>query len=575
MYRIQQIKLRTDEPESRLKEKILKKLGRRDIVITELKIVRKSIDARNRDDICFVYTLDFEAVYRKKPKEQARLKCGGRGGLEVPGDESYHPAEPGSEELAERPVIAGFGPCGMFAALILAEAGYRPIVIERGKDADSRTEDVKAFWDNGILNTESNVQFGEGGAGTFSDGKLTTGIKDVRIKKVLEELVEAGAPADILYLAKPHVGTDILRTVVKNIRKKIIRLGGEVRFQTKLSALEISDGRLTGIKVEKPAASGRSGKPAGGPGRSGEESACTHAQTEGKPADTGTQPGAEPVTEHIPASELILGIGHSARDTFEMLKNCGVSMKQKPFSIGVRIEHPQDVIDMAQYGRLSRGYADHGGQVPGLPPADYKISWRTESGRGVYTFCMCPGGKVVMAASEAGGVVTNGMSESRRDSGTANSALLVDVRPEDFGSEDVLAGVAFQRKWEQAAFRNGGGAENRAPKTTWKEFRDGAPGAVPVTESIPDFAVEAIREAMPHLGRKLKGFDADEAVLTAVESRSSSPVRIERGEDMESSIAGLRPCGEGAGYAGGIVSAACDGIKAAEKIISRYRRPGQ
>ena len=294
MYRIQQIKLRTDEPESRLKEKILKKLGRRDIVITELKIVRKSIDARNRDDICFVYTLDFEAVYRKKPKEQARLKCGGRGGLEVPGDESYHPAEPGSEELAERPVIAGFGPCGMFAALILAEAGYRPIVIERGKDADSRTEDVKAFWDNGILNTESNVQFGEGGAGTFSDGKLTTGIKDVRIKKVLEELVEAGAPADILYLAKPQ--------------KKIIRLGGEVRFQTKLSALEISDGRLTGIKVEKTGESGGSrelactqaraeGESAVELGQFREESACTQDRTEGNgrhgdPARSGTGYGA-------------------------------------------------------------------------------------------------------------------------------------------------------------------------------------------------------------------------------------------------------------------------------------------
>lgn len=548
MYRIQQIKLRADEPESRLKDKILKKLGRRDIVITELRIVRKSIDARNRDDICYVYTLDFEAVYKKKPKEQARLKCGGRGGLEAPEEAAYHGVRPGGEKLPERPVIAGFGPCGMFAALILAEAGYRPIVIERGKDADARAEDVDRFWETGNLNPESNVQFGEGGAGTFSDGKLTTGIKDVRIRKVLEELVEAGAPGDILYLAKPHVGTDILRAVVKNIRKKIISLGGEVRFQTKLAALSVSEGRLTGIELEK---TGESGSGAGERAESGRLQAA----------------------EYLPVSELILAVGHSARDTFEMLRGAGISMKQKPFSIGVRIEHSQDVIDMAQYGRLSRGYADHFTAAPGLPPADYKLSWRTESGRGVYTFCMCPGGRVVMAASERGGVVTNGMSESRRDSGVANSALLVDVRPEDFGSDDVLAGVEFQRKWERAAFKNGGGAENRAPRTTWKEFRDGGAGAKAVTESIPEFAAEAIREAMPHLGRKLKGFDADEAVLTAVESRSSSPVRIERGEDMESSVSGLRPCGEGAGYAGGIVSAACDGIKAAEKIIERYGRP--
>lgn len=548
MYRIQQIKLRADEPESRLKDKILKKLGRRDIVITELRIVRKSIDARNRDDICYVYTLDFEAVYKKKPKEQARLKCGGRGGLEVPENAAYHGVTPGGEKLSERPVIAGFGPCGMFAALILAEAGYRPIVIERGKDADARAEDVDRFWKTGDLDPESNVQFGEGGAGTFSDGKLTTGIKDVRIRKVLEELVEAGAPEDILYLAKPHVGTDILRAVVKNIRKKIISLGGEVRFQTKLAALSVSEGRLTGIELEK---TGESGSGAGEKAEQGQAQAA----------------------EYLPVSELILAVGHSARDTFEVLRSAGISMKQKPFSIGVRIEHSQDVIDMAQYGRLSRGYADHFTAAPGLPPADYKLSWRTESGRGVYTFCMCPGGRVVMAASERGGVVTNGMSESRRDSGVANSALLVDVRPEDFGSEDVLAGVEFQRKWERAAFKNGGGAENRAPRTTWKEFRDGGAGAKAVTESIPEFAAEAIREAMPHLGRKLKGFDADEAVLTAVESRSSSPVRIERGEDMESSVSGMRPCGEGAGYAGGIVSAACDGIKAAEKIIERYERP--
>ncbi len=532
MYRIHQIKLRPGEPESHLKEKILKRIGRKDILITDIHIVRKSIDARRKDDIFWVYSVDFQAGYKKRPEETARLSTGGKGGVEISPELSFHMPLSGDQPLEERPVIAGFGPCGMFAALILAEAGYRPMVLERGKDADSRAEDVARFWNEGKLDPESNVQFGEGGAGTFSDGKLTTGIRDVRIRKVLEELVEAGAPEDILYLAKPHIGTDILRRVVKNIRGKVIGLGGDVMFCSRLERLEIEDGRLTAVGVV----------------REGRE-------------------------EVIRASELILATGHSARDTFRMLRDAGIAMEQKPFSIGVRIEHSQELIDMAQYGRLSRGYADHRGESTDLLPADYKLSRRLENGRGVYTFCMCPGGKVVMAASEKESVVTNGMSESRRDSGTANSALLVDVRTEDFGSDDVLAGVEFQRRWEHAAFKMGGRCENRAPQTYWRDFRDNTDKGSPVIESLPDFAVEAIREAVPIFGRKLKGFDSDDALLTAVESRSSSPVRILRDENMECSVAGIRPCGEGAGHAGGIMSAACDGIKAAEKIISKYAKP--
>lgn len=430
----------------------------------------------------------------------------------------YREAEAGAEPLLHRPVIIGFGPCGMFAALTLARRGYKPIVIERGAEVSQRVKDVEKFWTEGILNPESNVQFGEGGAGTFSDGKLTTGIKDPRIRKVLEDFVRAGADPDILYKQRPHIGTDVLRTVVKNIREEIIGLGGEVRFNTRFVEVKTKNKNVKSVVVES-----------GG------------------------------VREEIPTEDAVLAVGHSARDTFRYLAGRGIKMQQKPFSIGVRIEHPQEMIDRSQYG-----------STKGLPPADYKLAYHCENGRGVYTFCMCPGGEVVVASSQEGGIVTNGMSNRARNSGTANSGLLVDVRCEDFGSPHPLAGIEFQEKYEKLAFEMAGNTYI-APKTTWGEFRDGKEGAAAVIGSLPAFAVDSIREAMPVLGSKLKGFDREDAVMTAVETRSSSPVRFARNEKMEGTFGGFYPAGEGAGYAGGIMSAACDGMKAAEKIIGKYR----
>lgn len=406
----------------------------------------------------------------------------------------------------------------MFAGLTLARRGLKPLIIERGAAIEQRVSDVEKFWEEGVLNTESNVQFGEGGAGTFSDGKLTTGIKDLRIRKVLTDFVKAGADPDILYKQRAHIGTDVLRTVVKNIRQEIIRLGGEVRFNTRFVEVKTKNKCVKSIVVV-------------GDGRE----------------------------EEIFTEDVVLAIGHSARDTFRYLAGRGIKMQQKPFSIGVRIEHPQALIDKAQYG-----------DAEGLPPADYKLSYHCANGRGVYTFCMCPGGQVVVASSQEGGVVTNGMSNRARNSGTANSGLLVDVRCEDFGSPSPLAGIEFQEKYEKLAFELGG-RNYKAPRTTWGEFRDGGESAAAVAGSLPDFAVESIKEAMPHLGRKLSGFDDDDAVLTAVETRSSSPVRFARNENMEGTFGGFYPAGEGAGYAGGIMSAACDGIKAAEKIIGKYK----
>lgn len=535
MYRIHQIKLALDEPQEKIPEKILKKIGGRDFFIKEWEIVKESIDARDKNHIVRVYSVDFNVASRKNPKKNLRLPSAGKLRLEIAPDMRYVPAEPaeGAAPLAARPVVVGLGPAGLFCGLILAQAGYRPLILERGKDVDRRHEDVDRFWSHGVLNPDSNVQFGEGGAGTFSDGKLTTGIKDVRIRKVLEEMVAAGAPKDILYKQRPHIGTDLLRIVVKNIRQEIIRLGGEVRFSTRMEAVHCGNGSVQSITIRD-------------------------LQNDG-------------LTE-LPCQALVLAVGHSARDTFRMLHESGIAMEQKPFSIGVRIEHPQDLIDISQYGRPGRQL--------GLPPAEYKINYRCASGgqgpaagRGVYTFCMCPGGQVIVASSREGGVVTNGMSYHDRDSGIANSALLCDVRTDDFGSSDVLAGVAFQEKYEHLAFeagrrQNPDGKPYSPPQTTWGRLRDGL--APEVEACLPAFAVAAFREAMPQLGRKLHGFDAEDAVMTAVETRSSSPVRILRGETYESAAGGLYPCGEGAGYAGGITSAAVDGIRVAEAIIKAY-----
>ena len=488
---------------------------------SNIEIIRESIDARRKPDVKAVYTLDFDYP------GQLPLPEGGRQEYEAPrafpsgaargtGAKQGIGAEQGTG--AARPVIVGFGPCGIFAALILAEAGLAPIVLERGKPAEERFRDVQRFWEQGILDPESNVQFGEGGAGAFSDGKLTTGIRDVRIRKVLREFTDAGADPAILYQQRPHIGTDKLRQIIPAIRRRIEDAGGEVRFGTKLTGLETEDGKLTGVRTV----------------RSGQ-------------------------TERIPARHLVLAIGHSARDTFRMLQETGLDMEQKPFSIGVRIEHPQEQIDRAQYGDPALA------EIFG--PASYKLHYRCQNGRGVYTFCMCPGGQVINASSEEGGAVTNGMSESKRDSGTANSGLLVDVRTSDFPGEDPLAGVELQRRYERLAREMGRDQKGGLPRTVYGRFPQPDD---PVRQCLPAFAAEAIEEAMPHLGRMLEGFDDEQAVMTAVETRSSSPVRILRGDDMQTKIRGVIPAGEGPGYAGGIMSAAVDGIRAAEQIIREY-----
>ncbi len=520
MLRITELKLPLGGTEEQLRKRAARALGIPKEEILRLKIFRRSLDARKKDQIHFVYVVDAEVADEKKILAKQK-------NISVTPKLSYaFPA--GEAECHNRPVVIGFGPGGMFAALLLAEMGLKPIVLERGGDVESRRKAVSLFWEKGTLDTENNVQFGEGGAGTFSDGKLTTRIKDPRCRKVLEEFVEAGAPEEILYDAKPHIGTDLLRGIVEKIREKIRSLGGEVRFFAKVEDILAEDGRVRGVVLAN-----------------GEERL---------------------------ADDVVLAIGHSARDTFEMLYEKGVPLEQKPFAMGVRIEHPQKMIDAAQYGAAAEQ----------LPPGEYRLTYTTKKGRGVYTFCMCPGGYVVAAASEEGRLAVNGMSEYARDGENANSALLVQVFPEDFASAHPLAGMYFQRELEEKAFALGGG-DYTAPVQSVCSFlgiAEGGPMVPPtyspktkednLAEIFPDFMTEAMREAIPEMGRKLKGFDRAGAVLTAVESRSSSPVRILRGEQGTSPWAmGLYPTGEGAGYAGGIVSAAVDGILAAEKIFQR------
>lgn len=523
--------------EQAVQKEIRRRFRRGSVRISNLEIIRESVDARRKPDVKLVYTVDFDCK-ENLPLEEARRECYT---VPIPEDESAARSE------SKRPVIVGFGPCGIFTALILAEAGCRPIVIERGKCVEERVADVERFWtaaraqqgETAAPDPESNVQFGEGGAGTFSDGKLTTGIRDIRIRKVLEEFVEAGASPEILYKQKPHIGTDQLRQIVPAIRHKIERLGGEVRFSTRLTGMEFA--------------------------------ACVSKES----GDTGRQlTGLQVISSSgegmIETDCVVLAIGHSARDTFRMMYEQGLPMDQKPFSIGVRIEHPQKMINESQYGDPSLAEI--------LGPADYKLSYRCEGkdaedsrGRGVYTFCMCPGGQVINASTEPGTSVTNGMSESRRDSEYANSGLLVDVRTSDFDSDHPLAGIEFQKKYEKLAWENRT-AEGMA-RSTYGQFRADTAGGKkdPVRNSIPAFASEAILEAMPAFGRRIKGFDREDARLTAVESRSSSPVRVLRDETMQAiGFRGIIPAGEGPGYAGGIMSAAVEGIRAAEQIIAKH-----
>lgn len=495
--------------------------------IERISIAKRSVDAINKQDIHFNMTV---VVCVSGDENEVislnRDKC-------VSKETEFIYTVPQEKKLKERPVVVGCGPAGMFAALILAQAGARPILLERGLDVDSRRRSVLEFWRTGILDTQTNVQFGEGGAGAFSDGKLKIGNKDFRKMKVLSEFVEAGAPLEIMYLSKPHIGTDRLNETVKGIRRKMISLGGEMHFSTTVTEILRKDGHVTGVGFVE----------------------------NGKYTELST-------------GNVILAIGHSARDTFESLLTSGVYMEQKPFAVGVRIEHPQKMIDKIQYG----SFAGH----PALGAADYRMVVHLQNGRGVYTFCMCPGGTVVAATSEGNGLVTNGMSEFTRDGRNANSALLVTIEKKDFGSDHPLAGVVFQRRIEAAAFAAGGSGykapvqrlEDFLQKRRTTAFGDVLPTYLPGTEFagldsyLPDYITDSLRQGVSEMGMWMPGFAYPDALLTGAETRSSSPVRITRGDSFEAiGIKGLYPCGEGAGYAGGIISAAVDGVLCAEQIL--------
>lgn len=528
MLRISEIKLDLDCDFHDIEDAAAKvlKINKNRILKTE--IFKQSVDCR-KGEVKFVYTADV-TVDGDEDKILASISSN-----RVIKSEKYSYSIPQSNRKSTLPpVVAGFGPAGMFAALILARSGHCPIVIERGRDVDRRTADVNNFWTNRILDEASNIQYGEGGAGTFSDGKLTTGIKDSRCRFIFEEFVNHGAPEDILINAKPHIGTDKLKATVKAIREEIISLGSKVLFETQLSNIIVANGFIHGITVK---------------------------DKYGKETDLETD-------------TLVLSIGHSARDTIEMLYNNGIQMMQKPFSVGARIEHPQEFINTVQYGE----FKNH----PKLRAADYKLACHPPHGRGAYTFCMCPGGTVVCASSEKGGVVTNGMSEYARDKENANSAILVGINPEDFPSDYVLSGFQLQREIEQKAFSYGGG-DYTAPAQLVGDFLKGQSstklGAVKpsfptgvvmgdISNVLPSKVVNTMRDALIQMDKKLKGFAMNDAVLTAPETRSSSPVRILRDEFYQTNIRGLYPCGEGAGYAGGIVSAAVDGVKCAEAVLS-------
>ena len=533
MLRLTEIRLPIDHSDDDLTNAIVERLG---IAASELvcfTVFRRGMDARKKNAILFVYTID--ATTTTDTAVLARLS--GHPHVKQAPDTSYHFVAQASGEPRTRPVVVGFGPCGMFAALILAQSGFKPIIIERGKKVRERTVDTFGFWRKRKLDPESNVQFGEGGAGTFSDGKLYTQIKDPKHygRKVLTEFVKAGAPEEILFVSKPHVGTFRLVKMVEQMRAEIESLGGEFRFQSRVEDIVIEEGRVRGVML------------AGG--------------------------------EHIATEQVVLAIGHSARDTFYMLHERGVAIEAKPFSVGFRIEHPQSMIDQCRLGPN----AGH----PALGAADYSLVHHCNNGRSVYSFCMCPGGTVVAAASEPGRIVTNGMSQYSRAKRNANAAIVVGISPADYPGHP-LAGIEFQRKIEERAFELGGGTYD-APGQLVGDFLAGRPstefGAVvpsykpgvhlcDLATALPDFAIEAIREALPAFEKKIKGFARDDAVLTGVETRTSSPIRIQRDDATLQSVnvKGLYPAGEGAGFAGGILSSAVDGIRVAEAVALAITR---
>lgn len=524
MIRVRQIEV--DINRNTLEELIYqtsKKLKLKSEEIKEIRINKKSIDARKKPNLKFIYEVDI------KVDNEAYLLSKNLKDVLIAPDENYIFEITGNKKMNERPIIVGAGPAGLFCAYFLSLNGYKPIIIERGEKIEDRVKSVEEFWSTGNLNTNSNVQFGEGGAGTFSDGKLNTLSKDPahRMKKVFEIFVANGANSDILYENKPHIGTDVLRKVIINMRNKIINMGAEFKFNTCLTDLKIENGKLVSIEVNN--------------------------------------------NEIIPCENLILAIGHSARDTFYMLNNY-LEMTSKPFALGIRVQHPQEMINESQYG-----YKYH----KELKEASYKLTYQASNKRGVYSFCMCPGGYVVNASSEKNRLAINGMSNYDRSSGVANSAIVVTVSPEDFGN-NPLDGIEYQRRLEEKAFEIGKG---KIPVQLWKDYKNnrlsnhlefnpkfkGDYTFSNLNEILPNYINESLKEAIPYFGKKIRGYDREDAILAGIESRTSSPVRIIRNDQMISNIEGIYPCGEGAGYAGGITTAAMDGIKIAESIAKIYK----
>jgi uncharacterized FAD-dependent dehydrogenase len=529
MIRLFEIKLPINHAPDALKKTAARTLRISESSIDTLQIRRQAVDARKKSAISFVYTIDC-----KVQDEQKLVRTFSTPKIIIAPDETYRAVTPGDVRLIDNPLIVGSGPAGLFSALLLAQNGYNPVLLERGADVDMRAKSIDSFWKNGTLDTQSNVQFGEGGAGTFSDGKLTTLINDPRCKKVLEEFVAAGAPEHILFVNKPHIGTDLLRDVVKNIRNRIIALGGKVMFNSKVTDIRTIGPALRALQIND--------------------------------------------RDWIDCQVAVFATGHSARDTAAMLHERSMSMTQKPFAIGVRIEHPQTLIDKAQYG----SFAGH----PRLGAADYKMAFHDTNHRSAFTFCMCPGGEVIAAASEHGGIVTNGMSYHARSGRNANAALLVNITPSDFHDSHPLSGFAFQRMWEAKAFELAG-SNFYAPVQRLDDFLNNrksvkygsvkptyTPGVTPsdLRECLPPYVIATLQKALPHFNRQISGFAHPDALLTGVETRSSSPLRMTRSETFESSLNGVYVAGEGAGYAGGITSAATDGIRVAEAIIQKFCR---